>query len=124
MLLLKESDLEIKDKKGSENVVADHLSRLLSAFDIHEHKEKQPIIETFPHEHLFSLGHESWYANIVNYLACGMLQRKLMFKENKRCLFYCKNYFWNELYLFNLCQDQIIRQCVPENEHESIRIYC
>ncbi|KAM1903840.1 hypothetical protein ACFX13_041302 [Malus domestica] len=49
MLLLQEFDIEIRDKKGSENVVADHLSRL-----VHE-KEVVPIPETFPDEQLMSI---------------------------------------------------------------------
>ncbi|XP_068307416.1 uncharacterized protein [Pyrus communis] len=49
MLLLQEFDIEIKDKKGSENVVADHLSRM-----IHE-EEPYPIVETFPDEQLLSI---------------------------------------------------------------------
>ncbi|CAN6704234.1 unnamed protein product [Malus baccata var. baccata] len=49
MLLLQEFDLEIRDKKGSENVVADHLSRL-----VHE-EEVVPIPETFPDEQLMTI---------------------------------------------------------------------
>ncbi|CAN6566177.1 unnamed protein product [Malus baccata var. baccata] len=44
MLLLQEFDVEIQDKKGSENVVADHLSRM-----VHEEEANAvPIPETFP----------------------------------------------------------------------------
>ncbi|CAN6677795.1 unnamed protein product [Malus baccata var. baccata] len=49
MLLLQEFDIEIRDKKGSENVVADHLSRM-----VHE-EDAMPIIETFPDEQLMSV---------------------------------------------------------------------
>ncbi|CAN6583786.1 unnamed protein product [Malus baccata var. baccata] len=49
MLLLQEFDIEIKDKKGSDNVVADHLSRLV------REEEILPISETFPDEQLLSI---------------------------------------------------------------------
>ncbi|CAN6677813.1 unnamed protein product [Malus baccata var. baccata] len=49
MLLLQEFDIEIRDKKGSENVVADHLSRLVHEEDV------VPIPETFPDEQLMSI---------------------------------------------------------------------
>ncbi|CAN6583836.1 unnamed protein product [Malus baccata var. baccata] len=48
MLLLQEFDIEIRDKKGVENVVADHLSRMV-------HEEASPIFETFPDEQLMSI---------------------------------------------------------------------
>ncbi|CAN6552323.1 unnamed protein product [Malus baccata var. baccata] len=49
MLLLQEFDIEIRDKKGCENVVADHLSRLVLE------EESLPISETFPDEQLLSI---------------------------------------------------------------------
>ena len=52
VLLLQEFDLEIKDKKGSENVIADHLSIL----EMNVGKEKRnEIAEKFPDEQLFLL---------------------------------------------------------------------
>jgi hypothetical protein len=69
ILLLQEVDIEIRDKKGSENVVADHLSRLTVDFT----EEATPISETFPDEQLMHIAHtpSPWFADIVNYLVTG-----------------------------------------------------
>ena len=70
VLLLQEFDLEIKDKKGSENVIADHLSRLEKPM---EDERGNEIKEKFPDEQLFQvLVQIPWYADIVNFLACGI----------------------------------------------------
>ena len=45
--------IEIKDKKGSENVIADHLSRLELEQDGKE--EDKPIKELFPDEMLLEI---------------------------------------------------------------------
>ena len=52
VLLLQEFDLEIKDKKGSENVIIDHLSRLEK---LTEEEKGIEIAENFPDEQLFQL---------------------------------------------------------------------
>ena len=66
ILLLQEFDLEIRDKRGIENVVADHLSRIPNAPTI-----QAPINEDFLDEHILAILKEPWYADIVNYLATG-----------------------------------------------------
>ncbi|CAN6711511.1 unnamed protein product [Malus baccata var. baccata] len=58
MFLLQEFDIEIRDKKGSENVVADHLSGMVHE----EHEHNVPIPETFPDEQLLSIEiSEPWF---------------------------------------------------------------
>ena len=64
ILLCQEFNLTIKDKKGVENVVANHLSQLVPATT----SEGLPIGDTFPDEQLFALVHYPWYAKTVNYL--------------------------------------------------------
>ena len=46
--MLEEFDLEIKDKKGSENSMADHLSRLHTT-------SSSEISDTFPDEQLLAI---------------------------------------------------------------------
>jgi hypothetical protein len=69
ILLLQKFDIEIRDKKGSENVVANHLSRITVDFT----KEATPIYGTFPDEKLMHIAHtpSPWFADIVNYLVTG-----------------------------------------------------
>ena len=52
VVLWQEFDLEIKDKKGSDNVIADHLSRLEKTT---EEENGSEIAENFPGEQLFLL---------------------------------------------------------------------
>ena len=124
ILLLQEFDLEIRDKKGSENVVADHLSRIPIDYAWNGKEEPQHIREFFPDEHLFAVGREPWYADIVNFLACGVIQPDLTPQERKRFLSFCRPYFWDDPYLFRMGQDQVIRRCIPEDEHHRILTFC
>nr|XP_012466335.1 unnamed protein product [Gossypium raimondii] len=60
---VEEFDLEIKDKKGKENLVADHLSRIETGI-----LRDEPS-DLFPDERLYSVSSVfPWYADIVNYL--------------------------------------------------------
>ena len=67
VLLLQEFDLEIKDKKGSENSVANYLSRL-------HIPGGGDIGDTFPDDHLLAISsHTPWYAHIVNFIVTGSI---------------------------------------------------
>ncbi|CAN6725422.1 unnamed protein product [Malus baccata var. baccata] len=69
MLLLQEFDIKIRDKKGSDNVVADHFSRMVHEEDV------VPIIETFPDEQLMSVKvSEPWDARTFC-MSCDRCQR-------------------------------------------------
>ena len=63
--------MEIKDKKGSDNVIVDHFSRLEKTAEKGKGTE---IAENFPDEQLFLLSVQiPWYVDIVNYLSCGVM---------------------------------------------------
>ena len=69
VLLLQEFNLQIKDKKGVENVVAYHLSRLTIAHNTHN----PSINDEFLEESLLLVENTPWYAHIANFLATGEL---------------------------------------------------
>ena len=120
VLLLQEFNFQIKDKKGVENVVADHLSRLTIAHDTHS----PPINDEFPEESLMQLEKAPWYAHTANFLATGEIPPD--WKEQDKKYFFAKihSYYWEEPFLFKYCADQIIRKCVPEEEQQGILNHC
>ena len=122
VLLLQEFDLEIKDKKGSDNVIADHLSRIEKPT---VQKEGREIAENFLDEQLFQLSLQSpWYADIVNYLACGIMPPEFSYQQRKKLRTDNRYYIWDDPLLFKRGADLIIRRCVPEGEQSKILKEC
>ncbi|XP_074265593.1 uncharacterized protein LOC141588034 [Silene latifolia] len=118
VLLLSEFDVELKDKKGSTNTVADHLSRIIQEDSL---VPQSSIKETFPDEALLALmSTEPWYAHIVNYLVLGKFPPGLTRHQRDKIKSDSKYYVWDDPYLWKFCADQVIRRCVPDTEIMSI----
>ncbi|KAK1588944.1 hypothetical protein Q3G72_028877 [Acer saccharum] len=123
ILLLQEFDLEIQDKKGSENVVADHLSRLVQVNP--DEVDILPLHEKFPDEQLLAvMDSEPWYADLVNYLVSGVVPEDLNSQGRKRFITKAKKYFWDNPYLYTHGPDSVIRRCVPESEQIDVLRFC
>ncbi|XP_075489629.1 uncharacterized protein LOC142528461 [Primulina tabacum] len=81
ILLLQEFDLEKIDRKGTENQVADCLSRLENPSPGNE-----IIRDDFLDEQLFEINNLLWYADFVNYLS---IRRCIPQEEVSEFLFHC-----------------------------------
>ena len=109
ILLLQEFDLEIKDKKGVENTVVDHLSCMLVT-----DRQELPINEFLCDDMLLRVMHSNpWYANIVNFMVSGYVppgENKKKLQAQSRC------HLWDDPYLYRICADGRLRRCVPAAE--------
>ena len=119
ILLLNEFDLEIRDKKGCENVVTDHLSRIPL-------NEKGVINDAFPDENLFLIQKNEipWFTHIVNYLVSRKMPYEWTSQQKKKFLSDVRFYYWEDPELFFKGQDQILRKCVPKEEQFKILEFC
>ncbi|GJT18671.1 retrovirus-related pol polyprotein from transposon TNT 1-94, partial [Tanacetum coccineum] len=106
IILLQEIDVEIKENKGTENVAADHLSRI----DNNETSDYSEVDDNFPGETLMEINtrDEPWFADFENYLVGDIIPKGMTYQQNKKLFSDLKHYFWEEPYLFKVCFDETI----------------
>nr|GEV61312.1 reverse transcriptase domain-containing protein [Tanacetum cinerariifolium] len=101
---------------GTENLVADHLSRLENPHkDVFENKD---INENFPLETLGKISSKStlWFFDFANFHAGNFIVKWMSSQQKKKFFKDVKHYFWDDPYLFKICADQIIRRCAHGQE--------
>ncbi|GJV05533.1 reverse transcriptase domain-containing protein [Tanacetum coccineum] len=111
ILLLQEFDVIIRDKKGAENLAADHLSRLENP---HQDKlENKEITETFPSnsDTVCSSCDNTMFIEFANYHAGNFIVKGMSSQRKNKFFKDVKHYFWDDPFLFKICADQMIRVC-------------
>ncbi|GJS62577.1 hypothetical protein Tco_0657361 [Tanacetum coccineum] len=119
---LQEFDIEIKDRKGTENVAADHLSRL----ENDETSDDSEVDDNFPEETLMEINtkNEPWFADFANYLVGDIIPKGMTYQQKNKFFSDLKHYFWEEPYLFKVCSDGMIRRCISGPETRTILDQC
>nr|GEW19403.1 reverse transcriptase domain-containing protein [Tanacetum cinerariifolium] len=113
--------------RGAKNLAADHLSRLENPHQ--DELDNKEITETLPLETLGMIalrGDSStpWFADFVNYHAGNFIMKGMSSQQKKKFFKDVKHYFWDDLYLFKICADQVIRRCVLGQEPIDILTAC
>nr|GEU78687.1 reverse transcriptase domain-containing protein [Tanacetum cinerariifolium] len=127
IISLQEFDVIIRDKKGAENLAAEHLSRLENPHQ--DELENKEITETFPLKTLGMIafrGDSSTprFVDIANYHAGNFIVKEMPSQQKKKFFKDVKHYFWDDPYLFKIFADQVIRRCVHGQESIDILTAC
>ncbi|GJX43787.1 reverse transcriptase domain-containing protein [Tanacetum coccineum] len=122
ILLLQEFDIEIKDRKGTENVAADHLSRI----ENDESSDDSEVDDNSPTETLMEINtkDEPWFADFENYLVSDITPKGMTYQQKNKFFSDLKHYFWEEPYLFKVCSDGMIRRCISGPKTQTILDQC
>ncbi|XP_076922327.1 uncharacterized protein LOC143584058 [Bidens hawaiensis] len=117
--------LNPKMLERSENVEADHLSRLERA----EIGDVGVIInDHFPIENLMFVKAQDdgypWFADIANFLFDGSLPRRMSHQQKNNFFADVKFYIWDDSFLFRIGADQLVRRCVDVEVGWRILSHC
>ncbi|XP_021723382.1 protein NYNRIN-like [Chenopodium quinoa] len=123
VLSLQQFNVEIRDKKGAENVVADHLSRLEN---VKASDDEIPICDELRDDVLYILNENelSWFADLVNYLASGEFPPDFSKNQRKKLKREAIHYVWDDPILYKRGVDGLLRRCVPDEEVQNVLKMC
>ncbi|GJU54040.1 reverse transcriptase domain-containing protein [Tanacetum coccineum] len=115
-----EFDIEIKDRKGTENVAVDHLSRI----ENDESSDDNEVDDNFPGETLMEINtkDEPWFADFANYLVGDIVPKGMTYQQKNKFFSDLKHYFWEEPYIFKVTDiskmDKKMKPKMEKTEHE------
>ncbi|GJZ45631.1 hypothetical protein Tco_0593227 [Tanacetum coccineum] len=117
-----EFDIEIKDRKGTENVATDHLSRI----ENDESSDDSEVDDNFPGEALMEINtkDEPWFTDFANYLVADIIPKGMTYQQKNKFFSDLKHYLWEEPYIFKVYSDGMIKRCVSESETQTILDQC
>ncbi|GKE29520.1 reverse transcriptase domain-containing protein, partial [Tanacetum coccineum] len=94
ILLLQEFNIEMKDRKGTKNVVADHLSQIKNE----EISNDSEVDDNFLGETLMEINtkYEPWFVDFANYLVGDIIPKRMTYQQKNKFFSDLKHYFWEE----------------------------
>ncbi|GJY13614.1 hypothetical protein Tco_0382923 [Tanacetum coccineum] len=116
-----EFDVEIKDRKGTENVAADHLSRI----ENDESSDDNDVDDNFPRETLMEINTKDkpWFADFANYLVAEVIPKGMTYQQKNKFFSDLKHYFWEEPYLFKVGEDDEVEEAANKETGGSTEVY-
>jgi hypothetical protein len=120
ILVLQEFYLQNVDRKGEDNPVAYHLSRMegIPYYSV-------PINDSFPGESLAVVQKiVPRFANYANFLVGKYLPPDMNYNHRKKFFSDLKYYFWDYPFLYRHGLDGMIRQCITEHGTDTILRAC
>ncbi|XP_070036339.1 uncharacterized protein [Nicotiana tomentosiformis] len=65
-----------------------------------------------------------WFIDVANFLVTDIVPSELFSNQRRKLKHDSLDYYWDEPYLFKICNDGVIRRCVLEEEQLSILEAC
>jgi len=119
VFFLQEFDIDIQDKKGSENQVTGHLSHLEEDGRPHDDLE---INDSFLDEQLLALSMKEvpWFVDLANCLVSDIILEEFTSNQRKTIKEDLSRQLLGWTVPFRIYTDRVIKRCVTEEEQSEI----